>query len=169
MILSSSVLSLPRPLCRDALWRERGAVSDRARCVVRDGLPTCHSNAKTRCFGYNCAPSGIFKPEERLRASGARDAGFGDGRVGRVSRLSEKKDHNLSHLLARHLRLRERPVAEHLAEGLDRIGRVDLDDALQQQIGNDEEFLLILGTTLSYSFSICNCRGCSFCLANVTT
>ena len=85
MILSSSVLSLPRPLCRDALWRERGAVSDRARCVVRDGLPTCHSNAKTRCFGYNCAPSGIFKPEERLRASGARDAGFGDGRVARTS------------------------------------------------------------------------------------
>jgi hypothetical protein len=85
MILSSSFLSLPRPLCRDALWRERGAVSDGrgAWCATPpDGV---RSNPKW-CFWVTIARRAEYSSlEERLRARGARDAGFDDGRLGRTS------------------------------------------------------------------------------------
>ena len=85
MILSSSFLSLPRPLCRDALWRGRGAVSDGrgAWCATPpDGV---RSNPKW-CFWVTIARRAEYSSlEERLRARGARDAGFDDGRLGRTS------------------------------------------------------------------------------------
>ena len=89
MILSSSVLSLPKPLCRDALWRERGAVSDRARSVPRDGLPTVSGRTRTR--GVLGSPQLCARAEysSLMRSAsgdaGHADAGFDDGCVGRTS------------------------------------------------------------------------------------
>jgi hypothetical protein len=89
MILSSSFLSLPRPLCRDALWRERGAVSDRARSVPRDGLPTVSGRTRTR--GVLGSPQLCARAEysSLMRSAsgdaGHADAGFDDGCVGRTS------------------------------------------------------------------------------------
>ena len=89
MILSSSVLSLPKPLCRDALWRERGAVSDRARSVPRDGLPTVSGRTRTR--GVLGSPQLCARAEysSLIRSAsgdaGHADAGFDDGCVGRTS------------------------------------------------------------------------------------
>ena len=77
MILSSSVLSLPRPLFRDALWRERGDVSDRSRCVVRNGLPTV--SIRTRRRGV------LGTIARRAEYSGLRSASGHEGRATRVS------------------------------------------------------------------------------------
>lgn len=85
MILSSSFLSLPRPLCRDALWRERGAVSDGRGAWCATASRRVRSNPK-RCFWVTIARRVEYSSlEERLRARGARDAGFDDGRLGRTS------------------------------------------------------------------------------------
>ena len=89
MILSSSVLSLPKPLCRDALWRERGAVSDRARSVPRDGLPTVSGRTRTRGVLGSLQLRARAEYSSLMRSAsgdaGHADAGFDDGRVGRTS------------------------------------------------------------------------------------
>ena len=89
MILSSSVLSLPKPLCRDALWRERGAVSDRARSVPRDGLPTVSGRTRTRGVLGSLQLRARAEYSSLMRSASGdaerADAGFDDGRVGRTS------------------------------------------------------------------------------------
>lgn len=89
MILSSSVLSLPKPLCRDALWQERGAVSDRARSVPRDGLPTVSGRTRTRGVLGSLQLRARAEYSSLMRSASGdaerADAGFDDGRVGRTS------------------------------------------------------------------------------------
>lgn len=62
MILSSSFLSLPRPLCRDALWRERGAVSDGRGAWCATASRRRPVELEEVFLGDNCAASRIFEP-----------------------------------------------------------------------------------------------------------
>ena len=62
MILSSSFLSLPRPLCRDALWRERGAVSDGRGAWCATASRRRPVEPEVVFLGDNCAASRIFEP-----------------------------------------------------------------------------------------------------------
>ena len=76
----SSETALPRcPVAGE------GCGERRARCVVRDASRRVRSNPK-RCFWVTIARRAEYSSlEERLRACGARDAGFDDGRLGRTS------------------------------------------------------------------------------------
>jgi hypothetical protein len=77
----SSETALPRcPVAGE------GCGERRARCVVRDGLPTASGRTPKWCFWVTIARRAEYSSlEERLRARGARDPGFDDGRVGRTS------------------------------------------------------------------------------------
>ena len=76
----SSETALPRcPVAGE------GCGERRARCVVRDASRRRPVEPEVVFLGDNCAASEYSSLEERLRARGARDTGFDDGRLGRTS------------------------------------------------------------------------------------